>query len=96
MITQVIKNIVLSADTREDFDNNNKGGSMTKRGMELAASIVVLIVVILIISFVGRYLWNEVIAGSGNNKGLLTFARKADSIWQILGLYILTSLIFGN
>ena len=94
MITQVIKNIVLSADTREDFDNNK--GHTAKRGMELAASIVVMIVVILIISVVGKYLWNEVVAGNGNSKGLLTFAREAKSIWQILGLYILTSLMFGN
>ena len=95
MISQVIKNIVLSTDTREDFENSN-GRSMTKRGMELAAAVVTFVIVLLILSVVGKYLWNEVIAGSGSSKGLVTIAREATSIWQILGLYIFTALIFGN
>ena len=94
MIPRVIQNIVLSADTREDFDAKQ---SMSRRGMELAATIVTFVVVILILSVVGKYLWNEVVAGSTkDSRGLLTIAREASSIWQILGLYIISALLFGN
>lgn len=98
MLTQVIKRMVLSADTREDFNGESRNTSMlsSKRGMELAAAIVTFVVVILILSVVGKYLWNAVLAGESDGQGLLTVARKADTIWQILGLYILSALLFGN
>ena len=94
MIPKVISQIVLSADTREDFDSKQ---NMSRRGMELAASIVTFVVVILILSVVGKYLWNEVVAGATkDSRGLITIAREASSIWQILGLYIISALMFGN
>lgn len=98
MLTKVIKHMVLSADTREDFYSDSKNASIvsSKRGMELAAAIVTFVVVILILSVVGKYLWNAVLAGDTEGTGLLTVARKADTIWQILGLYILSALLFGN
>ena len=71
MLTQVIKRMVLSADTREDFNGESRNTSMlsSKRGMELAAAIVTFVVVILILSVVGKYLWNAVLAGESDGAG---------------------------
>jgi len=97
MISKVIQNIVLSSDAREDFDSDRSRTNTSRRGMELAAAIVTFVVIILFISVIGRYLWNEVVAGaSASSKGLITIAREATSIWQILGLYILSSLLFNH
>lgn len=64
-------------------------------GVELIAAVVTLFVVLLILSFVGQMLWNAFIAGAGGGSGLLTVARPATSVWQILGLYIFVGLLCG-
>ena len=59
-----------------------------KRDMykDLVASILSLVLAILIISFVGKFLWNTTIAE------LFTIVRPVRSVWQIIGLMILISL----
>jgi ABC-type antimicrobial peptide transport system permease subunit len=59
-----------------------------KRDMykDLVASILSLVLAILIISFVGKFLWNTTVAE------LFTIVRPVRSVWQIIGLMILISL----
>jgi hypothetical protein len=52
----------------------------------VVAAILSLVIAILIISFVGKYLWNVSVAE------LFTFARPVQSVWQIIALMLLLSL----
>jgi hypothetical protein len=76
-------------------DNQATSLSPNVGGVELIAAVVTLFVVLLILSFVGQLLWNAFIAGTAGNSGLITIARPASSVWQILGLYIFVALLFG-
>lgn len=58
-------------------------------GSDAIASFIVLIIYIIIILMIGKFLWNVVACN------LISFAKKADSIWQILGLAILLNLLYG-
>jgi hypothetical protein len=51
------------------------------------AAILAFIVSLAILSFIGKYLWNSVVVN------LVSFAKPASSIWQILGLSIFISLV---
>ena len=64
-------------------------GSSGRREMyiEVVASILSLIVSILIVAFIGKWLWNTTVVE------LFTFARPVRSVWQIIGLIILLSLL---
>jgi len=53
---------------------------------DLVASILSIVLAILIISFVGKYLWNNTVAE------LFTIVRPVRSAWQIIGLMLLFSL----
>lgn len=63
------------------FYNNNSGANAL-------AAFIVLIIYIIIILFIGKFLWNEVLCR------LLSIAKPADNIWQILGLAILLNLLY--
>jgi hypothetical protein len=65
------------------------GSSNSRRELyrEVISSILALIIAIIIISFVGKWLWNNTIAE------LFTFVRPVRSVWQIIGLMIFLSLI---
>lgn len=54
---------------------------------DVIASILALIIAILIVAFVGKWLWNETVAQ------LFTIVRPVRSVWQIIGLMILISLM---
>jgi hypothetical protein len=65
-------------------------GSSTGRGESyktVIASILSLIVSIIIVSFVGKYLWNASVAE------LFTVVRPVQSVWQIIALMLLLTLI---
>lgn len=96
MIPQTIQSIVQCArPSREDFVAGSSEQSMA--GWSIAAMLITLIIVILFVTFVGFYLWNSVIAGAGKkDPGLFSCIKKADSMWQILGLWIIISLFFGG
>lgn len=96
MIPQTIQTLVQCArPSREDFVDGDSTAQIS--GWSVAAMLITLIIIILFVTFVGYYLWNSVVAGAGkNDKGLFTCVRRADSMWQILGLWILISLFFGG
>jgi len=55
--------------------------------VDLIATLVAFVVTLVILAFIGQLLWNNVIVD------LVSFARPAKSVWQILGLFIFISLI---
>ncbi len=62
----------------------------TKRGAiytEVLAALLAFVIALVILGFVGKLLWNNVIVE------LFTFAKPARSFWQILGLMIFVSLV---
>lgn len=65
-------------------------GSDSKRRevyMDLVASIIAFLLSIVIVAFVGKWLWNNVVID------LFTFARPVRNVWQIIGLMIFLSLV---
>jgi hypothetical protein len=50
-------------------------------------SLVIIIVWILIVLFVGKWLWNEVLCE------VVSFAKPVKSVFQILGLFLLLEII---
>lgn len=65
-------------------------GSDTKRReayMSIASALLALILTVIILSLVGKWLWNNVLVD------LFTVVKPVRSIWQILGLMIFLSLI---
>jgi len=52
----------------------------------LVASLLAFVIAILVLSFVGKYLWNSSVAE------LFTFARPVQSVWQIIALMLLMSI----
>ena len=101
VINRMVHTAAAAATPREDFRLNDSVSQLTEKGrdikaVELIAAIVTLLVVLLIISFIGQFLWNTFISGADGGKGLLTIARPAENVWQVLGLYIFIGLFFGH
>lgn len=64
-------------------------GSSSVRGQsykDLVAAILALIIALVVLSFVGKFLWNASVAE------LFTCARPVTSAWQIIALLLLVSL----
>ncbi len=61
--------------------------NQSKKTFEFIVSLIVLFVWICLLLFLGKFLWNDVLCS------MVTICKKADSIWQILGVSILFSLI---
>jgi len=55
--------------------------------IQFVASVLAFIVSLIILAFIGQYLWNNAVVD------IISFAKPARSIWQILGLMIFISLI---
>ena len=97
MIPQTVHALVNCASpAREDFVSTGSTAA-NMSGWALTSMLITLIITILFVTFIGYYLWNEVVAGAGkNDTGLFTCVRRADSMWQILGLFVVISLFFGG
>jgi hypothetical protein len=91
MIKSLIHSTLLLARKKEHFGDNN--AAVATSFTYALASVITFVVVMLILGFVGVFLWNYVIAGKGDSPGLITFAKPATSIWQIIGLYLLITLL---
>lgn len=55
--------------------------------MSFIAALLAFLVAVVLLSFVGKLLWNSVIVD------LFSFAKPARSVWQVLGLLVFVSLI---
>ena len=68
---------------------NPEDSALAKRGYtEMVAVIIAFVLALIILSFVGKLLWNGVIVE------LFTCVRPAKNVLQILGLFIFLSLLF--
>jgi glucan phosphoethanolaminetransferase (alkaline phosphatase superfamily) len=81
---QTAMNSALQGNTKEGMN-----GVSSWNGSEALAAFIVMIIIVLFILIIGKFLWNVVLCK------LLTIAKPADSIWQILGLAILLNLIYA-
>ena len=57
--------------------------------VELTAALLAFVFSIVLIAFVGKWLWNGVVLD------LISIAKPARSVWQIIGLAILVKLVTG-
>lgn len=89
MLVRTLETMIGNA--KEGFSGRDKNITTA----DVLASLFTLALVIFLISFIGKELFNMVIAGAGNASGLFTTVRPADSIWQILGLYVFVSIMIG-
>jgi len=55
--------------------------------MELVASLLALTLSVIIIAFIGKWLWNNIIVD------LFSFAKPAHNVWQIIGLMVFWTLV---
>ena len=85
--TGVIGNAVRAS--LEGFVNQENPSAKTDAYIGLAASIIAFVLALVILSLIGKLLWNGVIVD------LFSFAKPARSYWQILGLYVFTALLMG-
>lgn len=73
----------LPEEQRKDFNN--------QRMMKLAEILIITAIILILVALVGRYLWNHALVPN------VTFAKPMDSIWPILGIAILISILHpGN
>lgn len=68
----------------EGFDGMNM-----KRGTRALAAFIVFLIYLVIILLIGKFLWNVVVCK------LVSIAKPADSIWQVLGLAILLHFLYA-
>jgi hypothetical protein len=57
--------------------------------VDLIAVLIAFVITLVILAFIGQLLWNNVVVD------LISIAKPAKSVWQILGLFIFWSLIRG-
>ena len=71
--------------------NMNLGNNMNNSGNQSPiVMLVALVIWVIVFLLVSKWLWNNVLTK------LVTVVKPADSVWQLLGLAILTSLLTGN
>ena len=81
---QTCLNAALKPNTHEGMN-----GVTSWNGSEALAAFIVLIIYVIFILIIGKFLWNEVLCK------IVSIAKPASSIWQILGLAILFNLIYA-
>ena len=72
----------------DGFANPDDSTGRKESYTALAAALISFIIALVILSLIGKFLWNGVIVD------LFTFAKPARSYMQILGLFIFTSLLY--
>jgi hypothetical protein len=55
--------------------------------VDLIAVLMAFVITLVILAFIGQLLWNNVVVD------LISVAKPAKSVWQILGLFIFVSLV---
>lgn len=72
----------------EGFVNPDDSSQKKASYIELAALIITFVLSLLIISLIGKLLWNGVIVD------LFTCVRPVKDVWHILGLFVFLNIIF--
>lgn len=73
----------------DGFTDLGSGNTVKRREvyMELIASLLALFLSIIIIAFIGKWLWNNIVVD------LFTFVKPARNVWQIIGLMVFWALV---
>jgi hypothetical protein len=71
----------------EGFSGNDSSQRRRDAYVDFVAFILAFIIALIIIGFIGKWLWNEVVVD------LFSFAKPARSLWQIVGLMLFLSLV---
>lgn len=71
----------------EGFVNNGNVNQKRQAYVDFITLLISFIVVIILVSFLGKFLWNGVVVD------LISVAKPAKSIWQIFGLMLFLGLI---
>ena len=81
---------ILNIATRaavEGFTSTNNSDRRREAYVDFVAFVLAFIIALVIIGFLGKYLWNEVVVD------LFSFAKPARSLWQIVGLMFFLAII---
>ena len=62
-------------------------GGMKKIGVDPIVALLLSVVIMLLLLFLGKYLWNDVLVK------VCTIVKPLNSIWQILALYVLFQIL---
>ena len=71
----------------EGFVGLNSSERRRDAYVEFVSFVIAFFIAIVILGFVGKWLWNEVVVD------LFNFAKPARSFWQIIGLMLFLSLV---
>lgn len=72
----------------EGFVNHDSSKEKNEAYTEMIVVLITFIIAILLLSLIGKLLWNGIIVD------LVSVARPARSVLQILGLFVFVSLLF--
>ena len=65
-------------------------GGMRQMGVNPLVALLLSVVLLLILLFLGEYLWNNVLVK------VCTIVKPVNSMWQILGIYVLLQILLGK
>ncbi len=88
MIGGTVSNFVDAALARTETFQSRGGDDKATSSRSALVAFITLVVMFLLILFVGKFLWNRVLVA------LVPAVKPAKSIWQILGLAVLISLMY--
>jgi hypothetical protein len=72
----------------EGFSGNETSERRRESYVEFVSFLLAFIIALVIVGFLGKYLWNEVVVD------LFSFAKPARSLWQIVGLMFFLALVY--
>ena len=65
-------------------------GGMRRMGVDPFVAFLLSVVILLVLLYLGEYLWNNVLVK------VCTIVKPVNSMWQILGLYVLLQILLGK
>ena len=81
VITNATKAVV------EGMSGSPEAEKRKQTDVDLIAVLIAFVITLVILAFIGQLLWNNVVVD------LISVAKPAKSVWQILGLFIFISLV---
>ena len=79
--------VTLTRAAIEGFSGNKDSKERRNAYVDFISYLLAFILAMILLGFIGKWLWNSVIVD------LFSFAKPAQSVWDIIGLMIFTTLI---
>jgi len=79
--------VTLTRAAIEGFSGNQDSKERRNAYVDFISYLLAFILAMILLGFIGKWLWNSVIVD------LFSFAKPAQSVWDIIGLMIFTTLI---